>query len=66
MGPRNIFRVKEALLSLLAGDIYGKTPIWSSLLIMKAIYYITLWRKPLRALRAWQTRRHNIRPMNTP
>ena len=66
MGPRNIFRVKEALLSLLAGDIYGKTPIWSSLRIMKAIYYITLWRKPLRALRAWQTRRHNIRPMNTP
>src|SRR5690606_33231019 len=27
MGPRNIFRVKEALLSVLAGDVFGKTPI---------------------------------------
>ena len=29
MAPRNPFRVKEALISLLAGDIYGKTPIWA-------------------------------------
>ena len=28
MHPRNPLRVKEALLSLLAGDIYGRTPIW--------------------------------------
>ena len=28
MAPHNPLRVKEALLSLLAGDIYGKTPIW--------------------------------------
>lgn len=26
MFPKNIFRVKEALLSVLAGDIFGKTP----------------------------------------
>lgn len=58
-------RVKEALLSLLADDIYGKT-IGSSLRIMKAINDITFRRKPLRALRAGQTHRHNIRPMNTP
>src|SRR5665647_302189 len=27
MAPRNVFRVKEALLSVLAGDVYGNTPI---------------------------------------
>ena len=31
MSPQNPFRVKEALMSLLAGDIYGKTPIWPSI-----------------------------------
>ncbi|OZB36588.1 MAG: hydroxylase [Halothiobacillus sp. 14-56-357] len=62
MGPRNIFRVKEALLSLLAGDIYGKTPIWNSLRMMKVIYTIASFRHPVRAYRAWQARRFNIRP----
>ena len=40
MGPRNVLRVKEALLSMLAGDIFGKTPIWRSLRVLKAIFYI--------------------------
>ena len=40
MHPRNPLRVKEALLSLLAGDIYGKTPIWPSILALKALYYL--------------------------
>ena len=30
MGPRNLFRVKEALLSVLAGDVFGKTRFWRS------------------------------------
>lgn len=62
MGPRNIFRVKEALLSLLAGDIYGKTPIWTSLRMMKVIYLIASLRHPRRAITAWRARRQNIRP----
>jgi len=40
LGPRNVLRVKEALLSLLAGDIFGKTPIWTSLRLFKALYYL--------------------------
>ncbi|MBN2692452.1 MAG: tryptophan 7-halogenase [Burkholderiaceae bacterium] len=39
MGPRNILRVKEALLSVLAGDIFGKTPIWPSVRVLKGIFY---------------------------
>src|SRR6185312_7283577 len=35
MAPRNTLRMKEALLSLLAGDIYSDTPIWKSLRAFK-------------------------------
>jgi len=64
MAPRNVLRVKEALLSLLSGDIYGKTPIWPSLYLFKLIYYVSAlvnWRTTLAAARA---RRRNIQPMD--
>ena len=61
MDPRNPLRVKEALLSLLAGDIYGKTPIWPSLCAFKALYYAYRWQNPRRTFAAWRRRRCNIR-----
>ena len=60
MYPRNPLRVKEALLSLLAGDIHGKTPIWRALAILKGIYYMTCIRMAPSAWRAWRARRRNI------
>lgn len=57
MDPHNIFRVKEALLSVLAGDIFGKTPIWRSLTAFKALYYIHALRHIRRSVRAWKKRR---------
>jgi flavin-dependent dehydrogenase len=61
MGPRNVMRVKEALLSMLAGDIYGKTPIWGSLLVLKAIYYFSSAFNFKRSLNAMRLRKANIR-----
>ena len=61
MGPRNVLRVKEALLSMLAGDIYGKTPIWPSLLVLKAIFYIASALNFRRSLAARRLRKANIR-----
>ena len=61
MGPRNIFRVKEALLSVLAGDVYGKTPIRGPLLLFKGIYYTASLLNFRRTLKAWRMRKHNIR-----
>jgi flavin-dependent dehydrogenase len=62
MTPRNNLRIQEALLALLAGDLYRGTPIYRSLLAFKAIYYLTsvflfrqsihAWRKDRAALRA--------------
>ncbi len=61
MEPGNPFRVKEALLSMLAGDIYGKTPFWGSLRILKGIYYMLSLGSLKRSWQAVRQRRFNIR-----
>ena len=61
MAPQNPMRVKEALLSLLAGDIYGSTPIWGAVRTLKALYYLVSVGNLRRTVRAWQRRRVNIR-----
>ncbi len=66
MYPKNIFRVKEALLSVLAGDIFGKTPIWRSILMFKVLYYIANIIQPKRAFMGWKRRNFNIRPVEVP
>ena len=63
MGPRNLLRMKEALLSLLAGDIYGRTPIWPSLRAFKALYYIVSVANLKRSLTALRRRRIDIQPV---
>jgi flavin-dependent dehydrogenase len=62
MAPRNDFRMKEAMLGLLAGDIYGDTPIWKSLRAFKGIYYVFSTLSPKRSLGALRRRAANIRP----
>lgn len=66
MHPKNVFRVKEALLSVLAGDVFGKTPIWRSIWIFKAIYYGANLFQPKRAFLGWKRRRFNIRRVEDP
>ncbi|NUZ05464.1 NAD(P)/FAD-dependent oxidoreductase [Piscinibacter koreensis] len=66
MSPQNPFRVKEALISLLAGDIYGKTPIWLSIFVLKVLYYLVSIGNPRRTWDAWQRRRFNIRDVGAP
>lgn len=63
MYPRNPFRVREALLSMLAGDIFGSTPIWRSLWILKGIYYLVSIGNLRRTYCAWRDRRRNIRDL---
>lgn len=63
MHPRNIWRMEEAVLSLLSADVFDKTPIHRPLLAFKAIYWISTlwnWRESLASWRqrqrAWNTR----------
>jgi flavin-dependent dehydrogenase len=63
MHPKNTFRVKEALMSMLAGDIFGKTPIWGALRMFKAIYYMVSLGNFRRSFEGWKRHRFNIRDM---
>jgi 2-polyprenyl-6-methoxyphenol hydroxylase-like FAD-dependent oxidoreductase len=61
MAPSNRWRVKEALLAVLAGDIFGARPFRHSLLLFKAIYYAFSVASLRRSLAAWRRRRVNMR-----
>ncbi len=61
MAPRNTLRMREALLSVLAGDIFDKTPIWPSVRLFRALYYANTLRTLPRSWRAYLRRRINIR-----
>jgi len=61
MDPRNPLRVKEAMISLLAGDIHGRTPIWPSIIAIKGMYYLVSIGNLRRTWQAWKRRRTNIR-----
>jgi flavin-dependent dehydrogenase len=61
MHPTNRFRLKSALLSVLAGDIYRGTPIGPSLLLFKVVYYLYSVRNLRETLAAWRRRRQIIR-----
>lgn len=66
MAPRNMLRIKEALLSVLAGDIFGSTPIWRSIFAFKVIYYVLSAVHPRRTWLAVRRRRNNIRQVAEP
>jgi flavin-dependent dehydrogenase len=60
LNPRNPLRMQEALLSLLAGDIFGRTPIWASLRAFKGVYYALCAAHPGRSIRAARARALNV------
>lgn len=66
MLPSNTFRVKEALLSLLAGDLYRNTPIRGPLLFFKGVYYTKSLLSPRRAFQSWRMRKANIKSAALP
>ncbi len=60
MQPRNVWRMQEALLSILAGDLFRNTPVGPRLIGFKFIYYascLTVWPQ---AVKNWLWRRRNI------
>jgi hypothetical protein len=61
MGPSNALRMEEALLSILAGDLFRGTPIGWSLGAFKAVYYLSNLLRPWRSLMAWRRRKAAIR-----
>lgn len=65
MAPANPLRMQEALLSLLAGDLFRGTPIHWSLRAFKGLYYITSLLNLRSCLAAWRRRKQAIRDIRT-
>jgi hypothetical protein len=61
MAPSDRFDMKKALLSVLAGDIFGATPIRKGLFCFRIAYYAFSIANLRRSLTAWRRRAFNIR-----
>ena len=60
MNPRNTLRIEEAIISLLAGDIFRDTPIRFPLALFKGIYWLTSARLSALSWRAYRRRKHSV------
>lgn len=61
MEPRNHLRMQEAVISLLAGDLYQRTPIYTSLFAFRMLYYLTSLLQAGTSFRAWRDHRRTLR-----
>jgi flavin-dependent dehydrogenase len=61
MAPSDKLEMKAALLSVLAGDIFGKTRIRPGLMAFRAVYYAVSIANFRRTFNAWRGRAVNIR-----
>ncbi len=64
MGPRNVFRMEEAVLSLLAGDLFSGTPIYRGLRLFKLTYYLFSLFSLKANLTAWRRRKRLIQDVD--
>ncbi|MGE0799119.1 MAG: NAD(P)/FAD-dependent oxidoreductase [Lautropia sp.] len=61
MHPKNIFHVKQGLVSLLAADLGHGARLRTSLFMFKVVYYLVSLMHPVRTWRGFRRRRLNIR-----
>ena len=61
MNPSNPWRMQEALLSILAGDLFRTTPIGRRFAAFKVVYYATCLTILPQAVRTFLWRRRNVR-----
>jgi len=65
MSSQNALRAKEAVLSVLAGDIFGRTPYRTSLRVFKLVYYVNMLLQGRHSWAAWRRRREQARDHGT-
>jgi flavin-dependent dehydrogenase len=62
MSSRSPLRIENAVLSLLAGDVFGRSPIGWRLAAFKAIYYVQSLFHLRAGIKAWRMRRRSAEP----
>lgn len=65
MFPSNEFRLQDALLSVLAGDVFRGTPIGRQIIAFKAVYYLKSLSMFKLSFQAWLRRRRSIKVVET-
>ncbi len=60
MAPSSKFRLQESVISILAGDVYGQTPLRARLALFQLVYYIKSLSLPAKSFMAWLKRRRAI------
>ncbi len=60
MSPRNVLGIEEAMLSLLAGDVFRRSSVRKRLILFKLIYYISSVLTIRRTFLAWRQHRRNL------
>ena len=58
--PRNVWQVEQAVISMLAGDVFDNRKVLRRLRIFRAIYAITALQLAPNALRGWLRRRRQV------
>ena len=58
--PRNVWQVEQAVISMLAGDVFDNRKVLRRLRIFRAIYAITALQLAPKALRGWLRRRRQV------
>lgn len=65
MSPRDVQRMPEAVTTMLAGDVFRKTPVRWPLFLFRVVYYATALVNYRASLDWWRRRRRNIRTLFT-
>jgi flavin-dependent dehydrogenase len=60
LAPSARFGLQSSVISILAGDIYGQTPMRARLLLFQAAYYLKSLLDPRKSLLAWFNRRRAV------
>jgi hypothetical protein len=58
--PRNFWQVEQAVISMLAGDVFDNKKVLRRLRLFRAIYAMTALQLAPQALRGWLRRRRQI------
>jgi flavin-dependent dehydrogenase len=65
MHPSNRFHMEQAVISMLSGDVFSKSPVRYSLAMFKVFYYLFMVSEWRHVLSAWRFRRRGMKQIFT-
>ncbi|HET6395878.1 MAG TPA: hydroxylase, partial [Pseudoxanthomonas sp.] len=59
-GPRNVLQLEQAVISMLAGDVFDSRAVRWRLYVFRLVYLLTALAMAPQALRGWWRRRRQV------